>query len=166
MGLLQRLMGYREVNPEPSPVTWYLRDRQVSFALHHHAPAYTAQHLAQVEHVPGRMVTKVVIAVADGQMVMLCLPAPCRVNLLKLMSMLCTDNVRLAFEEEIADAFPDCEIGAMPPFGHLYRMPVFVDQRLALDERILFPAGRHTDTIEIAYDDFARLVHPMLGDFC
>lgn len=165
MSLLQRLLGSRG-EPPPPPATAYLRDHQVSFSLHHHAPVYTAQHLAQVEHVPGKMVAKVVIAVADGQMVMLCLPAPCRVNLLKLMSMLCTENVRLAYEEELAEAFPDCEVGAMPPFGHLYRMPVFVDQRLALDERILFPAGRHTDTIEITYDDFARLVHPMLGDFC
>ena len=165
MSLLQKLLGHRS-DPGPSATTWYLRDQHIPFSLHHHVPAYTAQQLAQVEHVPGRMVAKVVIAIADGQTVMLCLPAPCKIDLLKLMSVLCTDNIRLAYEEELADAFPDCELGAMPPFGHLYKMPVFVDQRLALDEKILFPAGRHTDTVEMAYDDFARLVHPMLGDFC
>jgi Ala-tRNA(Pro) deacylase len=120
-----------------------------------------------MEHVPGRMVAKVVIAIADDeQMVMLCLPAPCRVNMLKLMDLLGTDDVRLAREDEFAREFSDCEIGAMPPFGNLYRMPVFVDKQLAADERIVFAAGLHTDTVEMHYADFARLVHPVVGDFC
>ena len=165
MSLLQRLLN-KSSDPEPSALTWYLRDQEIPFHLHRHAPAYTAQHLAHAEHVPGRLVAKVVIAVAEDQMVMLCLPAPCRVNLLKLMSVLCTDNVRFATEGELAKAFPDCETGAMPPFGHLYRMPVFVDQRLSLDERVIFNAGNHIDTIEMAYDDFARLVRPLVADFC
>jgi Ala-tRNA(Pro) deacylase len=164
MSLLNRLL--RRDDEMASSLSWYLRDEHVPFSLHHHAPAYTAQQLAQIEHVPGRMVAKVVIAFADDQMVMLCLPAPCRVNLLKLMDVLCTDNVRLATEAELARAFPDCEVGAMPPFGNLYRMPVFVDQRLTMDDRIHFNAGRHTDTMEMAYPDFARLVHPLVGDFC
>jgi Ala-tRNA(Pro) deacylase len=164
MSLLHRLL--RRDDEMASSLSWYLRDEHVPFSVHHHAPAYTAQKLAQIEHVPGRMVAKVVIAFADDQMVMLCLPAPCRVNLLKLMDVLCTDNLRLATEEELARAFPDCEVGAMPPFGNLYRMPVFVDQRLTMDDRIHFNAGRHTDTMEMAYPDFARLVHPLVGDFC
>jgi Ala-tRNA(Pro) deacylase len=165
MSLLNRFLGTRE--EPPPPLEFYLREQAVPFSVHHHPPVYTAQRLAQVEHVPGRMVAKVVIAFADDQqMVMLCLPAPCRVNMLKLMDLLGTDNLRLAREDEFERAFPDCEVGAMPPFGNLYRMPVFVDRQLAADERIMFPAGRHTDTFEMAYADFARLVHPLVGDFC
>lgn len=166
MSLLGRLLGQREETQFSTTATWYLRDRQVPFALHHHAPAYTAQHLAHAEHVPGRMVAKVVIVRADDQLVMLALPAPCKVNLLKLMSVLRTDNIHIAREDEVQRAFADCEPGAMPPFGNLYRMPVFVDRCLARDERIIFPAGRHTDAIEMAYADFARVAQPMIGDFC
>lgn len=144
----------------------YLKENNVPYQLRHHdSPAYTAQELAHAEHVPGRMVAKVVIAYAEDRMVMLALPAPERVNLLKLAELLGTDNVRLATEEEFAGVFEDCEVGAMPPFGNLYGMPVLVDRALAQDERIVFPAGTHTDTIEMAYADFARLVHPKVADF-
>jgi Ala-tRNA(Pro) deacylase len=148
------------------PVEAYLRREQVSFSVHHHSPAYSAQELAHVEHVPGRMVAKVVIAFADEQMVMLCVPAPCRVSLLRLMDVLATDNVRIAREDEFAAAFPDCELGAMPPLGNLYGMPVWVDKQLALDDHILFQAGTHTDTIDMAFVDFAHLARPVLADLC
>ena len=142
-----------------------LRENGVPFQVHHHPPAYTAQELAAVEHVPGRYVTKVVIAFADDNMVMLALPAPAMVNLLKLAEEVSTDNVRLASEAEFTGMFPDCEVGAMPPFGTLYGIPVLVDRRLAEDERIFFQAGTHTDTIEIAYNDYANLVRPRVCDF-
>ena len=164
MRLLDRILGTHEGSP--LPVEEYLRDENVRFSVHHHPPAYSAQRLAAVEHVPGSMVAKVVIAYADDQMVMLCLPAPCRVDLIKLMNLLGTDDVRLATEQDMEMAFPDCEVGAMPPFGNLYRMPVFVDKQLAEDERVLFQACRHTDTIEMRFDDFTRLVHPVVTDFC
>jgi Ala-tRNA(Pro) deacylase len=149
----------------PCKVENLLRDNHVWFSIHHHPAAYTAQELAACEHIPGKMVTKVVIAFADENMVMLALPAPEKVNLLKLAEEMGTDNVRLASEAEFAGAFPDCEVGAMPPFGNLYGMPVLVDRTLAEDERIVFAAGTHTDTIELRYRDFAELAHPRVADF-
>lgn len=163
MSLINRLLT-REV--PPPPIEHYLREQHVPFVLHHHPPTYTAQQVAQAEHVPGRMVAKVVIVSIDNGLVMLCLPATCRVDLLKLMNMLGTDSVRLAHEQDFANAFPDCEVGAMPPFGNLYDMTVYVDRQLTEDERIVFQACRHTDTMEMAYADFARLAHPLVGEFC
>lgn len=142
-----------------------LRDHHVRFDVHHHPTAYTAQEVAAAEHVPGRLVAKVVIAFADDRMVMLALPAPEKVDLLKLAGELCTDNVRLATENEFANVFADCETGTMPPFGNLYGMPVFVDKRLARDQRIVFQAGTHTHAIELDYAAFADLVHPRVADF-
>lgn len=163
MGLLNKLLAHEE---PPPPIESYLREQRVDFSVHHHSPAYSAQRLAAAEHVPGRMVAKVVIAVVDEDLVMLCLPAPCRVDLLKLMNAVATDNVRLAREADFSRAFPDCEVGAMPPFGNLYEMPVYVDKQLTADERIAFQACRHTETVEMAFADFARLAHPMVVELC
>ena len=164
MSLLQRILPRQ--TPDPVPAEHYLHGQHVRFSVHHHQPAYSAQRLAQVEHIPGRMVAKVVIAFADDRMVMLCIPAPCRVNLLRLMNALGTDNVRLAREDEFARAFPDCELGAMPPLGSLYDMPVWVDRTLAEGERIAFPAGTHTATVEMDYLDFAHIACPVMADLC
>lgn len=142
----------------------YLREHKVAFEVQHHPVAYTAQAVAQSEHVPGKMVCKVVMAVADGKMVMLALPAPLRVDLAKTASALGAKEVRLAHEDEFAALFPDCEVGAMPPFGNLYNTPVYVDQALAEDERIVFQACTHTDTISMAYADYARLASPKVVD--
>jgi Ala-tRNA(Pro) deacylase len=163
MGILSKILPREE---PPPPIEAFLRERHVSFSIHHHPPAYTAQEVAQAEHVPGRMVAKVVIACVDDELVMLCLPATCRVDHLKLMHLLGTDNVKLANECDFADAFPDCEVGAMPPFGNLYGMTVYVDKKLAEDERIVFQACRHTDTVEMSYEDFARLTDPIVWEFC
>lgn len=146
-------------------VEHWLRDHHIPFEVHDHPLAYTAQEVAAAEHVPGRLVAKVVIAFADDRMVMLALPAPEKIDLLKLAEEMCTDNVRLATEEEFASVFADCETGTMPPFGNLYGMPVFVDKRLAEDERIVFQAGTHTHTIALDYTAFAGLVHPRIADF-
>ena len=137
----------------------------VEIPVHGHALAYTAQEVAAAEHVPGRLVAKVVIAFADDRMVMLALPAPETIDLMKLAEEMCTDNVRLATEDEFASVFADCETGTMPPFGNLYGIPVFVDKRLAADDRIVFQAGTHTHTIELDYAAFADLVHPRIADF-
>ena len=143
----------------------FLRQNKIPFQVVHHPLAYTAQEVAAAEHVPGRMLAKVVMALADGKMVMLALPAPSRVDLAKAASTLGTKEVRLAHEEEFAAAFPDCEVGAMPPFGNLYDLPVFVDKALTEDEDIVFNAGTHTDTISMKYADYERLVKPAVGDF-
>ncbi|HZU06843.1 MAG TPA: YbaK/EbsC family protein [Chloroflexota bacterium] len=143
----------------------YLREQRVPFQVQHHPLAYTAQRVAQSEHIPGRLLVKTVVVLADGRLVMLALPATHRVDLARVSAVLGTPNVRLAREDEFATAFPDCEVGAMPPFGNLYQVPVYVDRALTEDETIVFRAGTHTDTMSIKYADFARLVQPTVAEF-
>jgi len=142
----------------------YLRNNNVPFQIHHHPVAYTAQRAAQTEHIPGRLFVKVVVVFADDQMALLALPAPLHVDLKKAASALEARNVRLATEDEFSSKFPDCETGAVPPFGNLYDLPVYVDRALAENEMIHFQAATHADTISMAYADFARLVAPQIVD--
>ena len=143
----------------------YLRDNQVPFQAQHHPTAFTAQAVAESEHIPGRLLAKVVMVVADGELVMLVLPATNRVDITQIAALLDVREVRLADETEFTATFSDCEIGAMPPFGNLYNVPVYVERTLAEDETIFFQAGTHTDTISLKYADFARLVQPSVADF-
>ena len=142
----------------------FLREHSVPFEINHHPPAYTAQRVAQAEHVSGKMVVKVVMAFADGKMVMLALPAHRNANLAKAAEVAGAKEVRLAHEDEFAAAFPDCDVGAMPPFGNLYEIPVYVDSELAEDETIVFNAGTHEDTIHMKFADFRQLVEPTMAD--
>jgi Ala-tRNA(Pro) deacylase len=142
----------------------YLRAQGAPFRLQHHVVAYTSQEIAACEHVSPRMLAKVVIVLADGALAMLVLPASFRVDLERAASALGVMNARLAHEEEFAPSFPDCEVGAEPPFGNLYGVPVFVDWALTENEEIVFRAGTHTDTISLAYRDFARLVRPAVAE--
>src|SRR3990172_12537374 len=109
----------------------YLRESKVPFEAEYHAVAYTAQEVAAAEHVPGRMLAKVVMVMGDGKLSMLVLPAPARVDLARATASLGAKEVRLAHEDEVADRFPGCEGGAMPPFGTLFDLPVFVGKSLA-----------------------------------
>jgi Ala-tRNA(Pro) deacylase len=143
----------------------YLRERQVPFEVQHHPLALTAQQVAASEHLPGRLVAKVVVVSADGRPAMLVLPAPYRVSLPKAEEALAARAVRLLEEPELRRLFPDCEVGAMPPFGNLYGLPVWVDRALAEDEVIVFNAGTHTDTISLMFADFRRLVQPTTAEF-
>lgn len=130
-----------------------------------HPPAYTAQQVASLEHRSGYEVAKVVMAAVDGKLVMLVLPAPHRVDLVKLRTALEARTTRLAEEEEFANIFPDCETGAMPPFGNLYGITVYADPALAGDPHLTFNAGTHRETMTISYGDFARLAQPRILDF-
>jgi Ala-tRNA(Pro) deacylase len=141
-----------------------LRENGVPFEVQHHPRAITAQEVAATEHVPGQMLAKVVMVLADGEMVMLTLPAPYQVDLEKVGKLLGAEEARLA-EEEFEGAFPDCEVGAMPPFGNLYDLPVYVEEALAEDETIFFRAGTHTDTMSVRYADFEQLVEPTVAEF-
>ena len=143
----------------------YLRENKVPYQSQHHAVAYTAQEVAASEHIPGRMLAKVVMVLADGKLSMLVLPAPARVDLDKAAAALGAKEARLAHEDEFADRFPGCEVGAMPPFGNLFDLPVFVDKALAEDETIVFEAGTHTDTMSMKYADYERLVKPQAAEF-
>jgi Ala-tRNA(Pro) deacylase len=143
----------------------YLREKRVPFEVRHHPRAVTAQEVAASEHVPGKMLAKTVMVLADGEMVMLALPAPYRVDVEKARPVLGAREIRLAQEEEFEGTFPDCEVGAMPPFGNLYDLPVYVEETLAEDETIVFRAGTHTDTMSVTYADFDRLVEPTVAKF-
>lgn len=142
----------------------YLREHGVSFETQHHAVAYTAQEIAAAEHVSGEKVVKVVIAFAGARMVMLALPATRRVDLEKAALAVGAETLRLAKEDEFAATFPGCDVGAMPPFGNLYNLAVYVDTALKDDETIVFQAGTHTDTVSLRYVDFLRLVQPVVAD--
>lgn len=143
----------------------YLHNNHVPFDAHLHQPAYTAQAVAEREHIPGQMMIKVVMVVADGAMVMLAIPTSRRIDLARLSALLDAREVRLATEPELVGAFPDCEAGAMPPFGNLYNLPVYVDRSLEDDHTIFFQAGTHSAALSIDYADFKRLVAPKVAEF-
>ncbi len=143
----------------------YLREQQVPFEMQQHRRVYTAQEVAESEHIAGKRLAKVVLIWADGKMTMLVLPASYRVDVEHVGQVIGAAHVRLAHEEELAVAFPDCEVGAMPPFGNLYDLLVYVDPALAEEETIVIQAGTHTDTMSLAYADFARLVNPTVVKF-
>ncbi len=143
----------------------FLREQQVPFEMQRHRVAYTSQDVARSEHIPPQMMAKVAIAFADAKMIMLVLPASHRIDLSKVSAAIPAQHVHLAGEQDIATAFPDCEVGAMPPFGNLYQLPVYVDRLLAEDHLIVLQAGTHTDTISMNYADFARVVKPIVADF-
>ncbi len=143
----------------------HLREHKVPFQTQHHAKVFTAQEVAGSEHIPGKMFAKVVMVIADGKLVMLALPASYVVDLGKVKAALGAQDVRLAEEAEFGSAFPDCDVGAMPPFGNLYDVPVYVDEALAEDETIVFEAGTHTDTMSLKYADYERLTKPTVVSF-
>jgi Ala-tRNA(Pro) deacylase len=138
----------------------FLDRNKVKYIAISHSPSYTAQEIAASAHVPGREMAKTVIVKVDGKMAMAVLPAPAKVDFKLLKQGLGAKSVELATEQEFADSFPECEPGAMPPFGNLYDMDVFVAKKLAEDEEIAFNAGSHTELIKLAYRDFEKLVKP------
>jgi Ala-tRNA(Pro) deacylase len=143
----------------------YLQENGVWFATMTHPEAYTAQEVAAVQHVPGKQLAKVVLVDADGQLVMLVLPASYRVDFPKLKSVLKAKKVRLASEEEFSGSFTDCEVGAMPPFGNLYDLPVHVDSSLADVPEIVFKVGNHKTSMKVKSADYKKLVDPQIADF-
>jgi Ala-tRNA(Pro) deacylase len=143
----------------------YLRENGVGFQVETHEEAFTMQEVAAALHVPGNQVAKVVIVCADKDKVMLVLPAPYRMNVDLVRDLVGAKTVRLAKEEEFADLFPDCATGAMPPFGNLYGVPVYVDSSMAEEPDMVFRIGTHRETMKIAYAEFVQLAEPVVGDF-
>src|SRR5207249_12151650 len=137
----------------------YLDRETVSYEILTHSEAYTAPELAEVLHVPGKDLAKVVMLKIGERFVMTVLPANWKVDVSRLKDIFGTSHIRLATEEEFKGLFPDCEIGTMPPFGNLYNMEVYVDQSLTTDEKIVFQAGTHYEAVKLRYTDFAKLVH-------
>ena len=149
----------------PSRIMSYLEERGADFEHSRHTTTYTASELARVEHVPERTVAKTVVFLGDEIFAMAVLPADERVDLEELRVALGLERLRLASEEEVAKLFPDCEIGAMPPLGPLFGLPVYVDNRLAEQDMIEFNGGTHRDEIRMSYDEFARLAEPLVRHF-
>ena len=138
----------------------FLDSNNVKYVTIGHSKAYTAQEIAASAHIPGQELAKTVMVKIEGKMAMVVLPASHKVIFARLQESLGTSDVELASEEEFKDAFPDCEVGAMPPFGNLYDMAVYVGRSLSEDDEIAFNAGTHTELIKLAYKDFERLVKP------
>ena len=143
----------------------FLELEKVPYVHETHRTAYTAQGVAQEEHVPGKMVAKTVVVKAGDNFALAVMPATARADFAKLKSVLGANDLRLATELEFTGLFPDCEVGAMPPFGNLYGVPVYVDAALAQDKEIIFNAGTHQDTIRMRYTDFELLVQPKVFAF-
>lgn len=139
----------------------FLDEREVKYIAIEHSPAYTAQEIAASAHIKGKELAKTVIVKINGKMAMLVLPASYKVNFDDLKAAIGAENVRLANEQEFKDKFPECEVGAMPPFGNLYNMDVFVAHSLSEDEEIAFNAGNHSELIKMSYSDFEKLVEPV-----
>jgi Ala-tRNA(Pro) deacylase len=153
----------------PMPILAKLREfldnNKVPYEVVSHRQAFTAQEIAAVEHVPGKELAKVVILRSGAEFLMTVLPAPYRVDLDRAKTATGKKDVQLATEDEFKGLFPQCEPGAMPPFGNLFSLPVYVDQTLTRDEQIVFNAGTHTQTVKMKYADFARLVRPVVASF-
>ena len=149
----------------PRSLDLFLHKARVPFTTFRHPPAFTAQEEAQVSHVPGGSWAKVVVCHADDELILAVLPAHLMVDLEALRRLAGAVHVRLAREPEFARSYPDCEPGAMPPFGALYDQRVFVDQSLVGEPEMVFNAGTHTDAIRMHYGDFVDLSHPVVGVF-
>ena len=143
----------------------FMRRSEVPYAVFRHAPAYTAAAEAAVAAVPERHWAKVIICFADGEPIQAVVPADFDVDLRRLAGVVGSEAVRMATEDELEWLFPDCEPGAMPPLGPLYRQLVFVDELLADEDELVFNAGNHIDAISMRFADFVSLTHPVTGRF-
>ena len=143
----------------------FLDSEGVKYVCISHSPAYTASEVAQSAHVAGKELAKVVMIELDNRLAMAVLPSHRKVVLQDLREITGSDEVRFASEDEFRATFPDCETGAMPPFGNLYGLDVYVAESLLENEEIDFNAGTHTEIIRMRFDDFMRLVRPRVMSF-
>jgi Ala-tRNA(Pro) deacylase len=143
----------------------YLDEQHVKYFSIIHSDAYTAQEVAAAAHIAGRKMAKVVVVELDGETAMAVLPADRKVVLQDLREVTGSEQVRFVSESKFKDRFPDCEIGAMPPFGNLYGMQVYVADPLAMSDTIAFNAGTHSEVIQMDFIDFERLVQPRVVSF-
>lgn len=143
----------------------FLDENGVKYVSIIHSSAYTSQEIAASAHISGKEMAKTVMIQIDGEMAMAVLPATYQVDFDTLRKALGTKNVALATEAEFKDRFPDCDVGAMPPFGNLYGMDVYVAQSLTSDKEIAFNAGSHTELIKMDFVDYERLVNPRVLKF-
>jgi Ala-tRNA(Pro) deacylase len=151
--------------PDIVAIHEFLREAHVPYTVVPHRPAFTAQDEAAATHIPGRDWAKVVSCFIDGEPVQAVVPAPSLVNLNQLLDLAGGNAIRLASEGDLYSLFPGCELGAMPPFGPLYGQTVYVDSSLASEPEIVFNAGTHREAIALRWNDFVKMVNPIVGKF-
>lgn len=150
--------------PIPQKIKSYLDEHKIAYEAIHHRRDYTAQEAAADTHTPGKDFAKTVVLFVDNNYCIVVLPAIYQVDMKKIRKALNAKRVSLASEDEIAEICSDCEVGAMPPFGPFYKLPVYVSHHLAQDHMITFNAGTHEDAIRMLYRDFEKLVKPVVVD--
>ena len=146
-------------------LTKFLDDKKVKYITIRHSIAYTAQQIAESAHIPGKEMAKTVMVKLDDRLAMAVLRSTDKVDLDLVRATADAEKAELATELQFQGMFPGIELGAMPPFGNLYDMAVYVDEALARDERIAFNAGTHSELIQLDYADFERLVQPSVANF-
>ena len=149
----------------PQRIRDYLDSQNVPYETLHHSQAFTAQEVAHSLHISGKKCVKAVVAEADRKLVIVVMPASHRLNFQEFKSALKANQLEMLVESELVGLFPDCDIGAVPPFGNLYGIDVWVDRAVASAEYLLFCAGTHEDCIRMRYADFAKVTRPFLGHF-
>lgn len=143
----------------------FLDAQKVKYVVISHSPAYTAQEVAALAHIPGKEMAKTVMVKVDSEMVLVVLPASMKVDFARLLDATGAQEVELAKEKEFKHLFPGCDLGAMPPFGNLFGLRTFVAEELTEDDFIAFNAGSLTDVIKLEYREFERLVQPRVLPF-
>jgi Ala-tRNA(Pro) deacylase len=164
MGKVARYMS-KEMAMPVKRITQYLKKEKVKYKTLKYKPAYTAQEVAASAHIPGHQLAKSVMVQIDGEMAMAVLSAAYQIDFNQLKKTLGAKKVTLATEKKFEDFLPDCELGSTPPFGNLYDLKVLVDKKLTAEETIAFCSGKHSELIQLAYQDFERLVKPEVIEF-
>lgn len=152
-------------NMPSQKVKTYLDENKIKYITITHSLSYTAQEIAASAHIKGKGFAKTVLIKVKGKLAMAVLPGSYKIDFDMMKKALQTDDIRLANEQEFKDSFPGCEVGAMPPFGNLFGVDVYVAASLVEDEEIAFNAGTHTELIKMQYSDFERLVKPKIVRF-
>jgi len=157
-------LHWRPLLKIPKQLIDCLKENKVDYEILHHPEAVTAQRIAQAEHVKGRHHAKIVMVKSGEQHLMTVLPADHQIDLKRLKKAI-GKAVSLDSEQDFKPLFPDCAVGAMPPFGNLYGVPTYVDKSLSQEEYIVFEAGTHTDAIKLSYRDYEKIAKPRVEDF-
>lgn len=142
-----------------------LDENQVPYEVHSHRQTYTARETAIADHVAPSEMVKVVVVTAGDRFLMAAMPATHTLEIERLRETVGNSHLRLASEDEFEGAFPACELGAIPPFGQLFDMPLWVDDSLGRERETVFNGGNHRETVHVAYEDFVRLAKPQFGEF-
>jgi len=146
-------------------LTEFLNGKSIKYTVITHSEAFTAREIATIAHIPGKELAKTVLIKLDGKMTMAVVPASEMIDFKQLKRVMESKHADLATEAEFKDLFPECEVGAMPPFGNLFDLNVLVTESIALDEEIVFNAGTHRELIRMKYSDFEQLVKPTILRF-